>query len=73
MHVVHKDGRWQAEAGKVSGVKKLTKAQVVAAAVLACHNLHKGGVVNVELYIHTKNGEIKERRTYGDDPRGTKG
>jgi hypothetical protein len=27
----------------------------------------------VELLVHARNGQIRERNTYGEDPRGRKG
>ena len=50
-----------------------TQQGAIDAAVLVCRNRLKLLGRNAELQIHGKDGQIKDKRTYGDDPRETKG
>lgn len=42
-------------------------------AVLLCRNRLKMLGKTAELQIHGKDGQIKDKRTYGDDPEATRG
>ena len=50
-----------------------TQQGAIDAAVLVCRNRLKLLGRNAELQIHGKDGQIKDKRTYGDDPIETKG
>jgi|SRR3989344_5535974 len=65
IHVVSRDGEWQVKRigrDSHSGTFTTQKAAVTEAIKIAKNN-------NSELFIHGKNGYIKERRSYEADPR----
>jgi Uncharacterized protein conserved in bacteria (DUF2188) len=59
-------------AGVVTGVAK-TKAGAVDLAASECKRQWEDMKILSELTIKKKNGQIQDKRTYGKDPRGTKG
>lgn len=64
------EGMWQ---GKVEGAERAsvtgpTKAEVQQKTIDMAKNHGHASVI-----IHGKDGKIQEERTYGDDPRATKG
>lgn len=68
-HVIHSDGRWavkRAGATKASRVFTTQKEAVNYAHTLAKNN-------KTELFIHGKNGLIRERNSFGADPYPPKG
>ena len=68
-HVVPRDGGWAVrKAGSVKVTKKFkTQKEVIKAA----RDIAKKQ--GTELYIHKKNGLIRERDSYGNDPHPPKG
>ena len=68
-HVVPSDGRWivkKAGASKASSTHD-TQADAVRAATKIAQNQR------TELYIHGRDGRIRERNSYGRDPHPPKG
>jgi hypothetical protein len=68
-HVVPNQGKWSVRregASKASGTYK-TQAEAVSAATTIAKNQ------KAELYIHGKDGRIRERNSYGNDPHPPKG
>jgi uncharacterized protein YdaT len=68
-HVVPNGGVWvvrKAGAAKASGTYKTQKEAVEKAREIAKNQ-------RTELYIHGRDGRIRERNTYGDDPYPPKG
>lgn len=62
------DGRWEITRDSVVVDWCDKKENAVAMAVTRCHvSLHAGQ--RCQLLINGKDGQIKDERTYGDDPR----
>lgn len=69
VHVVPKNKQWAVKTEKSSMAVKLTKTQKEAIEIgkdLAKKN-------ESELLIHGKDGKIREKNSYGNDPRKIKG
>ncbi|MBB5685330.1 DUF2188 domain-containing protein [Sphingobium boeckii] len=68
-HVVPNQGKWSVRkegASRASGTYK-TQAEAIAAGANIAKNQRS------ELYIHGKDGRIRERNSYGNDPHSSKG
>lgn len=65
--VVPAAGRWAVRQAGIAGVPFETKASGVAYAVKRGRALWAGGQ-RAEVVIHGRDGQIKDRRTYGADP-----
>lgn len=68
-HVVPSGGKWsvrKAGASRASGTFDTQKEAVKKATEIARNQ-------KTELYIHGKDGRIRERNSYGDDPHPPKG
>lgn len=69
VHVVPSQGKWAVKkegTAKAASVHKTKDAAVKSAQKVA----KQGGS---ELYVHGQDGRIRERNSYGSDPRPTKG
>ena len=69
VHVVSRDTKWAVE---VEGNKQASSSHNTQAVAI------KAGRVQArrnksELLVHGRNGKVRERSTYGNDPRRTKG
>ncbi|WP_354687083.1 DUF2188 domain-containing protein [Cupriavidus necator] len=68
VHVVPHEGAWRVEVGgKMEGQDFASQED----AIKACTERAKRD--KVELFIHGRDGKIRERNTYGHDPRDIKG
>lgn len=69
VHVVPKDGHWAVETEKSERPVKITNTQEEA--------IERGKKIAInnqsELFIHRKDGTIRERNSYGNDPFPPKG
>jgi uncharacterized protein YdaT len=68
-HVVPSGGKWRVRASgskRASGVFRTQEEAIVRAKEMARNQ-------GTELYIHGKDGRIRERSSYGSDPYRTKG
>ena len=68
-HVVPQSGRWAVRstgAARASSVHPTQAEAITAATAIARNN-------KTELYIHGKDGRIRERNSYGTDPHPPKG
>lgn len=68
-HVVPKGGKWavrKAGASRASGTFKTQEAAIKEATRLAKNQ-------GTELYVHGKDGRIRERNSYGRDPAPPRG
>ncbi len=71
-HSVPKDGGWAVEqSGKVIS-RHNTQAASEKAAIKAGHKAENAGGLG-QAVLHKGDGKIREERTYGKDPRSTKG
>ncbi len=69
VHVVPKEGRWRVEVEGSSRARSTHDTQAEArgpAREIAKRN-------KAELLVHGRDGKIRERSTYGEDPRRSKG
>ena len=69
LHVVPKDGKWSVRrtgSSRSSGIYN-TQREAVEKAMQIARNQH------VELYIHGRDGRIRERNSYSRDPYPPKG
>jgi hypothetical protein len=68
-HVVPRDGKWAVKGARSLKASSLcdTQAEAIAAAKKIAKN--QGS----EMLIHGRNGRIRERNTYGNDPYPPKG
>ncbi len=68
-HVVPNDGGWAVRKGGAAKATSThqTQADAIAAATRIARNQR------TELYIHGKDGRIRERNSYGNDPHPPKG
>ncbi|MEQ8734246.1 MAG: DUF2188 domain-containing protein [Rhodospirillaceae bacterium] len=69
VHVVPKDGKWSVKrtgSTRASGVYTTQKEAIESATKSARSN-------QTELYIHGRDGRIRERNSYGRDPYPPKG
>lgn len=64
----HPDG-WQVKGAGNSRANSVHSTQDEAWAAARTHARHSGG----EAYLQGRNGQIRERNTYGHDPRSSKG
>lgn len=71
-HSVPTDGGWKVESGGRTISKHRTQAAAERAAVRAGRKAHDSGGLG-QAVLHKSNGRIREERTYGDDPRRTRG
>jgi uncharacterized protein YdaT len=69
VHVVPKDGNWAVRKESSKRVSKVTKTQKEAIQ-LGKEQAKRNGS---ELLIHGKNGRIREKNSYGNDPFPPKG
>jgi hypothetical protein len=68
-HVVPNSGKWSV---KKAGASKATSTHATQGeAIKAATAIAKNQ--KTELYIHGRDGRIRERNTYGDDPHPPKG
>jgi hypothetical protein len=68
-HVVPRNGKWtvrKAGAARASGTFETQKEAIEAGRKIAQNQ-------GTELYIHGRNGRIRERNSYGNDPHPPKG
>ena len=68
-HVVPNSKGWAVRKSGASRASKVFRTQ--AEAVAAATKIAK--TQKSEVYIHGKNGRIRERKSYGNDPRSRKG
>jgi hypothetical protein len=68
-HVVPRDGGWAVRSTGASRVSGRFQTQDEAIAV----GRERARSQGTELYIHGKDGRIRERNSYGTDPHPTKG
>jgi len=68
-HVVPKDGQWAIKAENSSRATKVIDTQKEAISIAREIAKNQGS----ELFIHGKNGQIRERDSYGNDPFPPKG
>jgi hypothetical protein len=69
VHIVPADGKWRVEVTGEQQPRSIHERQSDAAAVgrqIAQRN-------QAELLIHGRDGQVRERNTYGHDPRSTPG
>lgn len=69
VHVVPAGGKWAVK--KEGSVKASSSHRTQAAASKAGKSVAKQE--KTELYVHGRDGRIRERNTYGRDPRKSKG
>lgn len=68
IHVVPADDRWAVETEGGHGRETFdTQAEAIAAAT------ERAKQKKVELFIHGRDGQIRERNSFGHDPRDVKG
>jgi len=60
----HPDGGWQVKGEGNSKATRLTETQQEAISIAKEIAINQGS----ELFIHGKNGRIRERNSYGNDP-----
>lgn len=68
-HVVPNGGKWsvrKAGSSRASGTYGTQKEAIAAGTKIAKNQ-------GTELYIHRENGRIRERNSYGNDPKSSKG
>lgn len=68
-HVVPNGGKWsvrKAGSSRASGTYKTQKEAIKAGTKIAKNQ-------GSELYIHRENGRIRDRNSYGNDPKRSKG
>ena len=63
---------WQLTRKATAAETYRTQAEAIAAGVRACRELLQAGGL-AELIIKAKDGRIRDSRTYGRDPRSTRG
>ncbi len=68
-HVVPNGGKWSVR--KAGSTRASHTYSTQDEAVNAARKIAKNQ--NTELYIHGEDGRIRDRRSYGNDPRRTKG
>lgn len=68
-HVTPKDGMWQVKASNAERATKLFNTQYQA--IDYARQIAKNQ--ETELFIHGRNGQIRERDSYGNDPCPPKG
>jgi len=69
VHVVPKDGQWAVKREKASRSTRVVETQKEAIDI--ARELAKNS--ESEMFIHRKDGSIRERNTYGSDPFPPKG
>lgn len=69
VHVVPSDQGWRVEVAADGRPRSTHKTQ--AEAKLAAREIAKRN--KRELFVHGRDGQIRERNTYGKDPRSTRG
>jgi len=69
LHVVPSDGRWSVRRAGASRASKVYSTQKEAIDSARSRARSEGG----ELYIHGRDGRIRERDSYGNDPFPPKG
>ena len=67
-----RSGVWYATSGG-KRLRYLTQAEAISATAKHCRQRWKEYKEPHELIIKGRNGRIRDNRTYGNDPRGTKG
>ncbi len=68
-HVVPNSGKWsvrKAGSSRASGTYSTQKEAIAAGKKIAKNQ-------KTELYIHKENGRIRDRNSYGNDPKRSKG
>lgn len=68
-HVVPRDGKWAVR--KAGSSRTTKKFNTQKEAIREARKIAK--TQGTELYIHGRNGRIRERDSYGNDPRPPKG
>lgn len=72
-----KKGRWQVRQGTELKFDLRAKSLAIQGAAAECNIRHRASGECSELFIYNKNGRIgtgsSGRRTYGKDPKGSKG
>lgn len=68
-HVVPNDGKWAVKGAGNSKNTAVTDTQAEAIKIARDIARNQGS----ELFIHNRQGQIRERNTYGDDPYPPKG
>jgi len=69
VHVVPSQGKWAVK--KEGAAKAASVHRTQGAAVKSAQKAAKQG--KTELYVHGRDGRIRERNSYGDDPAPPKG
>lgn len=69
VHIVPKDGNWAVRKENSKRVLRVTETQKEAIELGRSHAEKEGS----ELLIHGKNGKIREKRSFGNDPFPPKG
>ena len=71
-HSAPSDGGWKVEISGRTISNHRTQAASEQAAIKAGHKAQNAGGLG-QAILHKSNGRIREERTYGSDPRRTKG
>lgn len=69
VHVTPRDGKWAVRSAGAARASRVVRTQEEATQI-AREQAKRNGV---ELYIHGRDGRIRERNTYGKDPYPPKG
>lgn len=69
LHVTPRNGKWAVRAAGATRASKVVSTQKEAVEIAKERAKRDGG----EVYVHGRNGRIRERSTYGKDPYPPKG